>query len=98
MGLQRVDGRRIDALVADMLCSRLHSVAAPAVSYVSAPLVRRAFMRVCICASVCAVRMPVCGGGFVCVCRYPITVIFEGIDFELMEKSFFIFKVTSNID
>ena len=46
--LQRVDGRRIDALVADMLCSRLHSVAAPAVSYVSAPLVRRASVRLCV--------------------------------------------------
>ena len=38
--LQRVDGRRIDALVADILCSRLHGVAAPTVSHVSAPLVR----------------------------------------------------------
>ena len=46
--LQRVNGRRIDALVADMLCSRLHSVAAPAVSYVSAPLVRRASVRLCV--------------------------------------------------
>ena len=59
--LQRVDGRRIDALVADMLCSRLHSVAAPTVSYVSAPLVRRAsaFVRVCVCVHACAL-LPVC--------------------------------------
>ena len=50
--LQRVDGRRFAALVADILCSRLHGVAAPTVSYVSAPLVRRAsvhlpFVRIC---------------------------------------------------
>jgi hypothetical protein len=55
--LQRVDGRRFDALVADILCSRLHGVAAPTVSYVSAPLVRScvsecAFVRVCVCARV----------------------------------------------
>ena len=52
--LQRVDGRRFDAFVADMLCSRLHGVAAPTVSYVSAPLVRRASVHllqsVCVCA------------------------------------------------
>ena len=72
--LQRVDGRRIDALVADMLCSRLHGVAAPTVSYVSAPLVRRASVRVCICASVCGRAIsPACVGvlvgvpDFVCV-------------------------------
>ena len=50
--LQRVDGRRIDALIADMLCSRLHSVAAPTVSYVSAPLVRRASVHSCECVCV----------------------------------------------
>ena len=32
--LQRVDGRRVDAFVADLLCSRLHCVAAPTVSNV----------------------------------------------------------------
>ena len=57
--LQRVDGRRIDALVADMLCSRLHSVAAPTVSYVSAPLVRRASVHLCECVCVCAI-LPAC--------------------------------------
>ena len=70
--LQRVDGRRIDALVADMLCSRLHGVAAPTVSYVSAPLVRRASVHLCECVCVCAllpVRVGVLVGGpdFVCV-------------------------------
>ena len=72
--LQRVDGRRFDALVADILRSRLHGVAAPTVSYVSAPLVRRASVRVCICASVCGRAIsPACVGvlvgvpDFVCV-------------------------------
>ena len=70
--LQRVDGRRFDALVADILCSRLHGVAAPTVSYVSAPLVRRASVHLCECASVCAllpVRVGVLAGvpDFVCV-------------------------------
>ena len=63
--LQRVDGRRFDALVADILCSRLHGVAAPTVSYVSAPLVRRASVHLCEC--VCArvrVVASVCG----CAC------------------------------
>jgi hypothetical protein len=52
--LQRVDGRRFDALVADILCSRLHGVAAPTVSYVSAPLVRRASVHLCECVCACA--------------------------------------------
>jgi hypothetical protein len=51
--LQRVDGRRFDALVADILCSRHHGVAAPTVSYVSAPLVRLASVHLRECASVC---------------------------------------------
>ena len=117
--LQRVDGRRFDALVADILCSRVHGVAAPTVSYVSAPLVRRASVHllqcVCVCALlpvrvgvlvgvpdfVCFVSLcttPICLGVFICVCRYPITAFFEGIDFVLMEKSFVILKVMSNID
>jgi hypothetical protein len=33
---QRVDGRRFDAFVADLPCSRVHRGAAPIVSYVSA--------------------------------------------------------------
>ena len=70
--LQRVDGRRIDALVADILCSRLHGVAAPTVSYVSAPLVRRASVHLCECVCVCAllpVRVGALAGvpDFVCV-------------------------------
>ena len=52
--LQRVDGRRFDALVADILCSRLHGVAATTVSYVSAPLVRRASVHLCECVCACA--------------------------------------------
>ena len=54
MRLQRVDGRRFDALVADILCSRLHGVAAPTVSHVSAPLVRRASVHLCECVCSCA--------------------------------------------
>jgi hypothetical protein len=38
--LQRVDGRRFDAFVADLPCSRVHRGAAPIISLVSAPLVR----------------------------------------------------------
>ena len=34
--LQRVDGRRLDAFVADLHCSCIHCGAAPIVSYVSA--------------------------------------------------------------
>ena len=65
--LQRVDGRRFDALVADILCSRLHGVAAPTVSYVSAPLVRRASVHLCEFASLmCVCALPECGGVFVC--------------------------------
>ena len=58
--LQRVDGRRFDAFVADLLCSRLHGGAAPIISYVSAPLVR---VRVRVRASfvcACARRRRVC--------------------------------------
>ena len=73
--LQRVDGRRFDALVADILCSRLHGVAAPTVSYVSAPLVRRASVHLCECVRACvrallSVRVGVLVGvpDFVCVC------------------------------
>ena len=65
--LQRVDDRRFDALVADILCSRLHGVAAPTVSYVSAPLVRRASVHLCEFASLmCVCALPECGGVFVC--------------------------------
>ncbi len=47
--LQRVDGRRLDAFVADLHCSRVHRGAAPIVSYVSALPVR---LQVCECAFV----------------------------------------------
>ena len=63
--LQRVDDRRFDALVADILCSRLHGVAAPTVSYVSAPLVRRASVHLSVC--VC-VRARVVAGACGCAC------------------------------
>ena len=43
---QRVDGRRLDAFVADLHCSRVHGGTAPIVSYVSALLRRSA----CVCA------------------------------------------------
>ena len=46
--LQRVDGRRLDAFVADLHCSRVHRGAAPIVSYVSALPVRVQSVRVCI--------------------------------------------------
>jgi hypothetical protein len=93
MRLQRVDGRRFDALVADILCSRLHGVAARTVSYVSAPLVRLASVHLCECASlcVCSPRQSVEVCSFV-FCRYPIAAIFDSIDVELMEKSFVIFN------
>ena len=54
---QRVDGRRIDAFVGDLCCSRVHGGAAPIVSYVSALLV---CVRVLICAfvQVCACARP----------------------------------------
>ena len=72
MRLQWVDGRRADALVADLLYSRLQRGAAPTVSYVSAPLVRRASVHLCECVCVCAllpVRVGVLAGvpDFVCV-------------------------------
>ena len=47
--LQRVDGRRLDAFVADLHCSRVHRGAGPSVSYVSALPVR---VQVCMCAFV----------------------------------------------
>ena len=40
MRLQRVDGRRFDAFVADLHCSRVQRGAAPIISLVRAPLVR----------------------------------------------------------
>ena len=55
---QRVDGRRLDAFVADLHCSRVHRGAAPTVSYVSALPVR---VQVCECA-LCA-SLPVARGG-----------------------------------
>ncbi len=95
--LQRVDGRRLDdAFVAGLHCSRLDGVATPTVSYVSAPLVhvRVTAARVHSCECVCVrASLPVCAGVFGCVSRYQITAIFEGINIELMEKSFGIFKV-----
>ncbi len=50
---QRVDGRRLDAFVADLRCSRVHGGAAPIVAYVSALPVRVncASVRVCFVAS-----------------------------------------------
>jgi hypothetical protein len=59
--LQRVDGRRLDAFVADLHCSRVRRGAAPTVSYVSAP-----FPSECNCASVhvCFVASCLCG----CAC------------------------------
>ena len=55
LGLQRVDGRRFDAFVADLHCSRVHRGAARIFSYVSAVLVR---VRESECAS-----LPVVGVG-----------------------------------
>ena len=57
--LQRVDGRRFDAFVADLHCSRVHRGAAPIVSYVSATLIRVcvnecAYLLVCVRAGACA--------------------------------------------
>ena len=67
--LQRVDGRRFDAFVADLLCSRLHGGAAPIIGYVSAPLVRvRVFIRASVCA--CARRRQ-------CVWAFPISCVWE---------------------
>jgi hypothetical protein len=82
-------------------CSRLHGVAAPTVSYVSArTLVRPASVRVCICVSVCASAQCRCVEmfSFVCLQISDYRYFFEGINFELMEKCVFIFKVTSNVD
>ena len=56
--LQRVDGRRFDAFVADLHCSRVHGGAAPIVSYVSALPRPSASVRVCI---VCFVSSCLCG-------------------------------------
>ena len=70
--LQRVDGRRFDALVADIFCSRLHGVAAPTVSYVSAPLVRRASVHLCECVCACA---RCCRCVWVCLWVCPISCV-----------------------
>ena len=70
--LQRVDDRRFDALVADILCSRLHGVAAPTVSYVSAPLVRRASVHLCECVCACA---RCCRCVWVCLWVCPISCV-----------------------
>ena len=73
--LQRVDGRRFDALVADILCSHLHGVTAPTVSYVSAPLVRRASVHLCECVRAC-VRC--CRCVWVCLWVCPISCVYVG--------------------
>ena len=59
--LQRVDGRRLDAFVADLHCSRVRCGVAPIVSYVSALPRPSASVRVCI---VCFVSSCSCG----CAC------------------------------
>ncbi len=99
--LQRVDGRRVDAFVGGLLCSRLHCVTAPTVSNVSAPLLR---VRVSECALVrvwvwvCAC-LPTRVGACVCVSRYRAIDILEGIDFAArMEKGLVTFKVMYRID
>ncbi len=100
MRLQRVDGRRVDAFVADLLFSRLQCGAVPTISNVSAPLVRvpmseSALVRVCVWVCAC---LPMRVGACVCVSRYMAIDIFEGLDFALMEKSLLMFKVMYKID
>jgi hypothetical protein len=71
--LQRVDGRRFDAFVADLHCSRVHRGAAPIVSYVSALPVR---VLVCECALVLRCQLVVgvclclCACSCMCVCMH----------------------------
>jgi hypothetical protein len=60
--LQRVDGRRLDAFVADLHCSRVHRGAAPIVSYVSALLVRVQVCESALCASLAVARVGVLVG------------------------------------
>ena len=57
--LQRVDGRRFDAFVADLHCSRVHRGAAPIVSYVSALPVRVLVCECALCASLAVARVGV---------------------------------------
>jgi hypothetical protein len=57
--LQRVDGRRVDAFVADLHCSRVHRCAAPTVSNVSARAQR----------GIGSMRVPVQCSGPVCLSR-----------------------------
>jgi hypothetical protein len=65
--LQRVDGRRLDAFVADLHCSRVRRGAAPTVSYVSALPVR---VQLCECACVlrCQLLVWVCLWACPCSC------------------------------
>ena len=100
MRLQRVDGRRVDAFVADLLFSRLQCGAVPTISNVSAPLVRVrvsecALVRVCVWVCAC---LPMRVGACACVSRYRAIDIFEGIVFARMEKSLVTFKVMYKID
>ena len=62
--LQRVDGRRLDAFVADLHCSRVHRGAGPTVSYVSALPVRVQLCEKCASVHVCFVASCLCG----CAC------------------------------
>ena len=59
MRLQRVDGRRFDAFVADLHCSRVQRGAAPIVSYVSALTVRLQVCECALCASLAVARVGV---------------------------------------
>ena len=66
--LQRVDGRRLDAFVADLHCSRVHRGAAPIVSYVSALPVRLQVCECALCASLAVARVGVLVRVLVRVC------------------------------
>ena len=66
--LQRVDGRRLDAFVADLHCSRVHRGAAPTVSYVSALPVRLQVCECALCASLAVARVGVLVRVLVRVC------------------------------